>query len=259
MHSLDKFQRETVQALGNTTALCPVAVREQVLRQSRRFNIYRNNRAVSLVENLQATYPVVVKLVGDEFFNATARAFIDSHPPEGPVMAEYGAGFATYLQGIPAVQPIAYVADIARLEWACHTAYYAPDSHQLQLSDMANILPDELVATTLKLHPAVQIVHSKWPIGSIRNATINSAVDGSSINMKLSEYVLVTRPEYDVYVHVLSPTSAQFLIALQAGSTIEEAALAQLDEEPAFDTGATLNQLLHLGAFRGICSSESRD
>jgi len=77
------FQSDVSVSLTNSKAPCPSQVREQGAdSQSRRFNIYRNNRAVSLIESLKATFPAVNKLVGDEYFSAVARSFIDEHPPQ---------------------------------------------------------------------------------------------------------------------------------------------------------------------------------
>ena len=42
-----------------------------------RFNVYRNNTAVSLSEAIADSYPVVHELVGDEFFAAMARAYVE--------------------------------------------------------------------------------------------------------------------------------------------------------------------------------------
>ena len=64
-----------------------------------RFAVYRNNVMVALTEGLRDAYPVVCRLVGDEFFRAMAGIFARSHPPRSPVMLEYGDGFAEFIAG----------------------------------------------------------------------------------------------------------------------------------------------------------------
>ncbi len=44
---------------------------------ARRFAVYRNNVVASLVKALGARFPVVSRIVGEEFFNAMARVFVD--------------------------------------------------------------------------------------------------------------------------------------------------------------------------------------
>ena len=64
---------------------------------ARRFGVYRNNVIVSLVGALGDTFPVVRRLVGDDFFDAMAGVHVRAHPPASPVLAHYGAGFADWL------------------------------------------------------------------------------------------------------------------------------------------------------------------
>ena len=60
----------------------------------RRFDVYRNNVASGLSQALATRFPVVRRLVGDEFFTALARLYAETDRPRSPVLAEWGAGFA---------------------------------------------------------------------------------------------------------------------------------------------------------------------
>jgi hypothetical protein len=46
-----------------------------------RFAVYRNNVVVGLVNALRSRFPVVEKIVGEEFFAAMARVFVLERPP----------------------------------------------------------------------------------------------------------------------------------------------------------------------------------
>src|SRR6056297_4262947 len=63
----------------------------------RRFDVYRNNVAVSLADALEAAFPVIAKLVGTRNFRLLAGAFLRSHPPQSPLMMFYGAEMPTFL------------------------------------------------------------------------------------------------------------------------------------------------------------------
>src|SRR5205085_533689 len=47
----------------------------------KRYNVYRNNVTVSLIEALAAVYPSVQRITGVEFFRAMARFHIRATPP----------------------------------------------------------------------------------------------------------------------------------------------------------------------------------
>ncbi|MEL6963263.1 MAG: DNA-binding domain-containing protein, partial [Pseudomonadota bacterium] len=55
----------------------------------RRFNVYRNNVVAGMTEALRATFPAVEKLVGEDFFAASARIYIDQNPPQSPLLFRY--------------------------------------------------------------------------------------------------------------------------------------------------------------------------
>jgi len=58
--------------------------------QCRRFGVYRNNVYASLIEVLTGRFPVFARLVGDEFFRAMARVYIEREPPRSAVLLRYG-------------------------------------------------------------------------------------------------------------------------------------------------------------------------
>ena len=66
-----------------------------------RLNIYRNTYLAGLVGALRISYPAVRKLVGDEFFEGAARAFIDAHPARSAYLNEYGAQLGDFLANFP--------------------------------------------------------------------------------------------------------------------------------------------------------------
>jgi uncharacterized protein (UPF0276 family) len=66
---------------------------------ARRFDVHRNNVVTSLTAALAATFPVVLELVGADFFQAMAREFVRAAPPASPVLAEYGEAFADFVAG----------------------------------------------------------------------------------------------------------------------------------------------------------------
>src|SRR5258706_7278728 len=94
---------------------------------SERLNIYRNTFLASLTSALRISFPAVHRLVGAEFFDGAAQCFIEAEPPQSANLYLYGAGFAHFLARFPPAASLAYLADVARLEWAVNCALHAPD------------------------------------------------------------------------------------------------------------------------------------
>ena len=87
------------------------------LNPAQRMAIYRHHYKATLREALALTFPVVLRLVGDCFFNALTDAFTVAHPPTQPCIAEHGRTFADFIDGFEAAKSLPYLGDVAQLEW----------------------------------------------------------------------------------------------------------------------------------------------
>src|SRR6516164_8103437 len=97
----------------------------------KRYNVYRNNVMVSLIDALAAIYPAVQRITGVEFFRAMARLYARAAPPESPLLFEYGRQFPAFIEAYKYAAQMPWLADIARLERAWLDAYHAADAAQL--------------------------------------------------------------------------------------------------------------------------------
>src|SRR5260370_602689 len=64
----------------------------------KRYNVYRNNVTVSLIDALAAIYPAVQRVTGVEFFRAMARFHVRETPPPSPLLFEYGRDFPAFIE-----------------------------------------------------------------------------------------------------------------------------------------------------------------
>src|SRR5690606_37406619 len=122
---LAALQRELGAAILAARAPIPAAVVAPSEAQRRkRFGVYRNNVHASLAAALSARFPVTERIVGEEFFRAMALVFVAHHPPATPVVAEYGAHFADFVERFEPAAEVAYLPDVVRLEWLRNVAYH---------------------------------------------------------------------------------------------------------------------------------------
>jgi Putative DNA-binding domain len=84
----------------------------------KRYNVYRNNVTVSLIDALAAVYPAVQRITGVEFFRAMARSHIRATPPNSPLLFEYGREFPVFIERYEYARSMPWLADIARIERA---------------------------------------------------------------------------------------------------------------------------------------------
>ena len=128
----------------------------------KRYNVYRNNVTVSLIDALAAIYPAVQRITGVEFFRAMARFHVRATPPESPLLFEYGRQFPDFIEAYEYAAQMPWLADIARLERAWLDAYHAADAVQLSADTLAAIQPERLADVVFTPHPATRIVRSRF-------------------------------------------------------------------------------------------------
>ena len=211
----------------------------------RRFDVYRNNVTVSLTEALRHAFPVVRKLVGEDFFTAMAREHLRAHPPTSPLLMFYGADMPGFLAGFPPVAHLGYLPDIARLELALHGSYHAADATPVAAGALGALSPLAFLGSRVRLAPALRLVRSDWPIHAIWHANVSG---GEPPVQRRAEDVLVLRPEYDPIPELLPEGAAVFVEALSQGETLG----AAVERAPDLDLTATLSLLITGGAIVGL-------
>jgi Putative DNA-binding domain len=212
----------------------------------RRFSVYRNNVAVGLKDALAASFPVLRKLLGDEFFAAMSGIFLRDHPPSSPLMMFYGEAMPGFLAAFPAVAHLGYLPDVARLELAIRQSYHAADADPITPETLAGTAPEALMNLRPALAPALRLIRSDWPVLSIWLANTS---DTPAPKERRAEDVVVLRPEFDPVPHALPPGAAEFVAALQGGASFADATAVAPD---GFDLGATVTLLMSGGAITGF-------
>jgi len=217
----------------------------------KRYNVYRNNVTVSLIDALAAVYPAVQRITGVEFFRAMARFHVRSTPPTSPLLFEYGYDFPAFIEGYEYAQTMPWLADVARIERAWLDAYHAADAKPLSPDVLASVPVDRLGDLTFTAHPAARVRQSQYPVVAIF-AMNRGEGPVTALTSAAPEDALVTRPEMGVEVRLLPPGGATFLTALMAGDTLGQAAAIAFDKTPTFDLAANIAGMVEAGVFTSI-------
>ena len=220
-------------------------------RPHRRFGVYRSNVSGALIEALGVRYPVVKRLVGDEFFRAMTGEYALTHLPQSPVLIHYGADYPDFIAGFEPARSVPYLADVARLESAHWQAYHAADQRPIDRHRLAAVPPERLPGLTFTFHPAVFIVASRFPVVSIWETNIHDD-QVRPVDLTQGEDALVTRPEIAVEVRRLPSGAAIFLAALNKGDALGTAAARASEEAPGFDLADNLAGMMSAQLISGF-------
>lgn len=254
-HELDR--RFAAALLGEADEWIVSQIQGDGLDPAARIAIYRNHVFATLTEALEATYPVVVRLVDRRFFAYAADRFIREHPPAGPCVFEYGESLAEFLASFPPCRDLVYLPDVARLEWALNRALHAEDAVPLDHDRLADVPAKDIGAVRLVLHPSVSLIQSPWPIDRIWRANQPDADPGATVSLDEGEVSLtIHRAGDDVVFRTLTPGSYAFRRALADDLDLESAVDAARSVDSSFDLTRVLRELLDEGLIvGGIVSS----
>jgi hypothetical protein len=253
MSSPRELERDFAAALlGGSDQAIVAEIHGDGLDPAARVAIYRHHVFATLTEALEATYPVVVRLVDRRFFGYAADRFIREHPPAGPCLFEYGESLADFLATFPPCRHLPYLPDVARLEWALSCALHAEDAVPLDPRWLAAIPPEEVRRLKLRLHPSTSLIQSPWPIDRIWRANQPGADPDATVSLEGGGACLqVYRLEDDPMFRRLEPGGYAFRRALASDLDLESAAAAARAAEPTFDLTDALRQLLDDGLIVG--------
>jgi hypothetical protein len=214
-----------------------------------RFALYRGNLAATWDKTLAAAYPVLQMLVGEEFFSAMAREYGRAHPSQSGDLNQFASQMADFLAGFAHVAQYPYFPDMARLEWALHTAYYARDAHALDALALAHLTPEQLDQASFTLSPACRLLHFDHAVVDLWRAH----QDGSTVpfpqQLDMPSYCIVSRAAWRAEVLPLSLAAWQALSALQQGQALGAALDLAFATDPEFNFAAYLQSWLQHGLF----------
>lgn len=213
------------------------------------FAVYRNTVMKGSIDALQANYPSIARLVGEEWFRAAAAIYARTCPPQDSRMLYYGVGFGDFLERFEPAAELPYLPGVARLERFWTEAHAARDEAPLDPAAVAGLAPEALAGTLLHPHAAARWAwFAGQPIYTIWRRNREALDDDREIDWH-GEGALLVRPRGAVEWHALDAAGCAFLDACAQGRTLAAAAAASLAADPGADLEQLMATLLERGAF----------
>lgn len=264
--ALQDLQRNFLAQIVTPDALClpSFSLGSSKVLPEQSWAIYRRNYLESHVAALASTYTNVLKLVGDAYFRQLARRYVMQTSSRHGDLNHYGADFADFIADILPTAPngaaLAYLPDMARLDWAWFEVLRAPIGASNWFAQLQNTAEENW--SQLRAKPACKILSSPFPIYQIWLLNENTTVCSHQTKLDITppETVLIARPN-QVEVINLTPAEAIFIntwLAENQAATLENALEAALLHDEQFDFAATLMLLARLNAIHSIHTLEYR-
>jgi len=221
--SLAELQNDFMHHVLNGDRAIETCVKSNGLPAIQRMQIYRHIVENTLAEALQTSYPAILLLVGEAFFAIAADRYMRRYPPKTGNLQDYGAQFSALLSEMKEATDIAYLPDIARLEWARQLSFLAADVEPMAPSDIACRLqgagdqPIQMI-----LHPSVKLLISTHPVFDIWHYCMQASEDSLHLDEN-AQSVLLWRDHARIAMQLMDAPAIVFLAAVLDGMDMQHA------------------------------------
>lgn len=242
--SLRELQDRFLAALyDGDSAAAAALVEGSGLDAEARVRVYRNSGTLTHTDTLRTTYPAVLALVGEDFFESAAMQYRRAHPSHSGNLQDFGSRFAGFLELLPGAQTLAYLPDVARLEWLRQEVALAIDIPLIDTAGLQEFYISSRGALRLELDPSVRLFASRHAVLTVWHYAMRA--DGERLQLPIEgEHILLWRSGTEVAMAAIDAASFICIAALLQGATIDAAHSDALAHDPHFDVAACIGSLL---------------
>jgi len=213
---LKQLQTQFAEVLEQTLAASHLTLSQPYLNATQAMQIYQNNYLLSLIEALTASYPSVLKLVGQDYFHFVAKKFVLQCGHDQGDLNLFGAGFAQFLTKQSDISHLPYLPAMAELDWRIERcAAQALETQYLSLEQLQALPNQDLSQAILPLASNLMLMTSPYPVLTI---------------YQMIQHEQVQPIELDQAQHLLLSKQLDFSVKLDALTELEYAFLAHCQE-----------------------------
>ncbi|ROV61377.1 DUF2063 domain-containing protein [Vibrio ponticus] len=217
-----------------------------------RMQIYRNNFVMSLSEVLEATYPMVKALLGEECFAQIARHHVLNYPLTSGDVTHYGEHFDQSLNTFPTViQAAPYIGDVALFEWGLDLTQQRFSRQPLgshTLDQLATLPVEQHGQIRFQLYPDVVLFTSAYATFALYQAIFHNPDELAKLDIQHPQQgVCACNQAGESWNLAVEEEVYQLLTSIAKGLTLQEI-------DPVYLTA--LNQLIELNLIAGFSLSQ---
>jgi len=187
-----------------------------------RLGIYGDGYCSRLVEALEANFPILSKLLGEDDFRTLGTAYVRSHDSLFFSIRYYGDALAGFLETDPAYAGAPVLAELARWEWAMTEVFDAADADPIGVEALGRVAPESWAGLRFDWHPSVRRLALAWNAPQIWKA-VGDDVEPPEVEFSPSSVTwLLWRQNLRTYFRSLQPAEAAALDAARKGQSFGE-------------------------------------
>jgi hypothetical protein len=226
MPTLHDIQKDFVDSLisAENLAILQHIERSKNLTEQQHVDIYRRNILGTFQKTLEGIYSVCFKLVGEEFFSSMAQLYMTRAYSHSPDLEDYGSDFADFISDFSPAKSLPYLADVARLEWAWHRIFNAPDQPEFDFQALANCYESDGDRIIFLLPEESFLLSSPYPIHQIWEMNQDHYSGSQTLILEdgTQHYFFVWRHGIELRIDALSHMEWELLSRIKSQLSLSE-------------------------------------
>ncbi|NEP11150.1 MAG: DUF2063 domain-containing protein [Symploca sp. SIO2C1] len=215
--------------------------------------VYRGSVTGKLSQTLRSIYPVCYRLVGKNFFEATALTYIRQFPSLSPDLGDYGGQFPDFLKEFEPAAKLPYLPDVACLEWYWHRVFNGEDATGLDFQALSKVPQERWGEIIFHLPENSVLIESAYPIHRIWQVNQPEWKGEGQVNLEEGGVkIFLWRDGYEMRIDLPTEEEWQLLKAIRAKKRFEKVCEDLAAEEPAIDVAPLLPLLVQRGWIAGF-------
>ncbi|MGV6816868.1 MAG: HvfC/BufC family peptide modification chaperone [Thiotrichales bacterium] len=224
-----------------------VSSSKQGMSSQARLAIYHNAYRLRLIDVLLDTYEHTATYLGDDWFQALASRFVQSHSSTHDNIGYYGQAFPSFLaEQLP---DDLEVAEMAQMDWTLRRAFDGADCEVMTLDHLHQIISGHLAVERLQPVPTLSLSQQQFNTLDIWHAINQDETPPNTARLPQTMDIVIWRKEYSPHFQSISPIEALAIRCLRAGETLENigATLAKAfpESNPATTFGGFLQRWIN--------------
>lgn len=170
--------------------------------------IYREQFWLRHRDVLRDDFPALRHMLGDEAFDALARAYLAACPPDSYTLRDLGQRFARFAADYEGFSPdVAGPArDMARFELAFVDIFDGPDVAPIAAETVQAIAPEAWARAILGLQPYLTVLELSYPVQRYRTEVRRERIEPTAPNAAAEDGEPVPEAGADVPIPAAEPT-----------------------------------------------------
>lgn len=209
-----------------------------------RLAIYHHAYRARLGGALRDSFGHTATYLGDEWFDADALAFVQSHPSTASSLSGYGAGFAAWL--LERHPRDADIGELAALDWALRRAFDGADATPLGLAALAGVAPEAWARIGFAFVPTCVRLTFTHNTLALWHAIDQEQAPPKALLLDTPQHVLVWRQGHQPHFRSLGNLEARAISALHGGASFaavcERLAVEFAQNDVALEAGSLLRR-----------------